>query len=651
MNKNILLNIKLGAFTFASCLIISSCDYLDVVPDNIATIDNAFSTRATAEEYLYGCYSLRLPIGQLNEDLADPAIGSDETWQRYVLVENTERLSNWPSSKIARGEQNAVNPILNHWHRLYVGIRECNIFLENIDQAYDLEMYERDRWIGEAKFLKAYYHYLLFKRYGPIPIVDVNLPISASVDEVQVYREPVDKVVEYIVATLDDALKTLPEPQVVLQGTEAGRVDKLVALALKAETLLFAASDLFNGNTEMASMVDNRGISLFPQEADRNKWRIAADACKAAIDACHKERKMLYDQIDPKTLAENPVFQLQSVIRQTICDRWNKELIWGDTKYDAFRISRVAGTRLTLLDPYGIGRVNGEWSPTIKMVEQYYSSRGVPIKNDKEWIANGWYENRYKIRPEPSSGDEKYLVEEGSKTVYLHYNREPRFYSCIAFDRGVYYGTDWFVFDAGTRNVQYAKFMNRELAGYTAGEAHTSTGYGVKKMYSMYSTQAYASTSYEYFPFPIFRLADLYLMYAEALNEAEGPSDSVFHYINLIRHRAGLEDLQYCWDNYTNLPQGYYNDQTNMREIIRQERAIELAFESKRFWDLRRWKKISEFNVTPMGWNIYGETPEDFYILTSQPKTPLNFMIKDYFWPIKDSDLYVNKNLIQNYGW
>jgi hypothetical protein len=140
-------------------------------------------------------------------------------------------------------------------------------------------------------------------------------------------------------------------------------------------------------------------------------------------------------------------------------------------------------------------------------------------------------------------------------------------------------------------------------------------------------------------------------MYAEALNEAEGPSDSVFYYVNLVRHRAGLEDLQYCWDNYTNLPKGYYNDQANLREIIRQERAVELAFEGKRFWDLRRWRKISEFNVTPTGWNIDGETPEDFYIQTVLPRIPLKFSVKDYFWPIKESNLYVNKNLVQNYGW
>jgi hypothetical protein len=247
------------------------------------------------------------------------------------------------------------------------------------------------------------------------------------------------------------------------------------------------------------------------------------------------------------------------------------------------------------------------------------------------------------------------LVEEGTNTVNLHFNREPRFYAGIAFDCGVYYGTSWYVFDGSggaPRNVKYARFKSREIAGYAAGTGNNITGYGVKKMYSMSATQEYTRTSPgNYFPFPVFRLADLYLMYAEALNEAEGPSDSIFYYLNKIRNRAGLKDLQYCWDNYTNLPQGYYNDQANLREIIRQERAIELAFESKRFWDLRRWKKISEFNTTPTGWNIYGETPEDFYVLTSPWRKTLNLTIKDYFWPIKESNLYVNKNLVQNYGW
>jgi hypothetical protein len=627
----------------------ASCNYLDVIPDNIATIDHAFNSRSAAEDYLYGCYSFRLPIGQISGDYADPALGGgDETWQDYS-VNTDERFAPWPSSRIARGEQNVVTPLLDHWHHLYTGIRYCNIFLDNINNVYDIQTYERNRWTGEVKFLKAYYHYLLFKRYGPIPITDVTVPVAATLEEAQVYREPVDAVVEYIAATLDDALQTLPEPQEVIEGTEAGRVDKLVALTMKAELLLFAASDLFNGNTEMANMVDNRGVALFPQEKKPEKWRLAADACKAAIDACHAHGKALYDRPDPRTVNENSIFKLQSVLRQTIGDSWNTELIWGDTKYDAFKLSRAAGTRLTTLNPNPLAEVTGQWAPTLKMVELYYSSRGVPIENDKEWLDNGWYENRFKIRPEPSSGDEKYFVETGMQTVNLHFNREPRFYASVAFDKGVYYGTGWYQFD-NSRNVKYADYTG--LAGYIGGEANSITGYGVKKMYHLHASQSLSSTSPgDYFPFPIYRLADLYLMYAEALNEAEGPVDLVFEYVNKVRERAGLETVQHCWDSYTNLPKGYYNDKANMREIIRRERTVELAFEGKRFYDLRRWRKISEFNVTPMGWNTYGDTPEDFYNRTILPLITLNFTVKDYFWPLKESDLYVNPNLKQNYGW
>jgi hypothetical protein len=515
-----------------------------------------------------------------------------------------------------------------------------------------VESADRERWIAEAKFLKAWYHYVLFKRYGPIPIVDVNLPIDAGVEEVKVYREPVDKVVDYIAALLDEAYAALPLPHEVLEGTQAGRADKLVALTLKAELRLFAASDLFNGNIEMAGMTDNRDVALFPQVKDPDKWRMAAEACSLAIAACHENGKALYEQIDGRAVTEHPIFQLQSTLRQTIGDRWNCELIWGDTEYDHGRLSRVAGTRLIRLENANLKWLSGEWAPTLKAVEQYYSSRGVPVQHDKEWIANGWYENRHKIRPEPSAGDEKYLVEEGRNTVYLHFDREPRFYASVAFDKGVYFGAGWYNFE-NNRNVKYADYLNLQIAGYQAGESYSATGYSVKKLYGLHAIQEPTNVNAgTFFPFPIFRLADLYLMYAEALNEAEGPANpDVFEYVNKVRRRAGLEDLQYCWDNYTDLPAGYYNDKANMREIIRQERTVELAFEGKRFWDLRRWRKISEFNDPPRGWNVEGETPEDFYNVTNLPKIPLRFTVKDYFWPIRESNLYINRNLKQNYGW
>jgi hypothetical protein len=158
------------------------------------------------------------------------------------------------------------------------------------------------------------------------------------------------------------------------------------------------------------------------------------------------------------------------------------------------------------------------------------------------------------------------------------------------------------------------------------------------------------STSVEYFPFPIMRLANLYLMYAEALNEFSGPSDEVYTYIDRIRARAGLEGVRESWAKYSSRPDRP-NTQDGLREIIRRERTVELALEGKRFWDLRRWKQIDEFNNQPMGWSILGETAEDFYRVITVAHTPVKFGIKDYFWPIKETALSVNRNLIQNYGW
>jgi hypothetical protein len=104
------------------------------------------------------------------------------------------------------------------------------------------------------------------------------------------------------------------------------------------------------------------------------------------------------------------------------------------------------------------------------------------------------------------------------------------------------------------------------------------------------------------------------------------------------------------WQKYSNRPEKP-NTKDGLREIIHRERTIELALEGKRFWDLRRWKQINELNVQPRGWNMRGETAEDFYRVIEVARTPVKFSIRDYFFPIKESSLIVNRNLIQNYGW
>src|SRR5690606_26431535 len=155
---------------------------------------------------------------------------------------------------------------------------DCNIFLENIAQVPDMDQTEKDRWIGEVKFLKAYYHWFLFRMYGPIPITDVNLPISATPEEVQVYRDPVDDVVNYIAGLIDDAVVTLPT-EVIDEGNEMGRITTPSALSLEARVLVTAAIPLFNGNPDYSNFVDNRGVHLFNAVEDPEKWEKAAQAC------------------------------------------------------------------------------------------------------------------------------------------------------------------------------------------------------------------------------------------------------------------------------------------------------------------------------------------------------------------------------------
>lgn len=647
MMKNILLKSLLFCIVLLECL---SCNYLDIVPDNMATIDYAFRNRTACEKYLYTCYSYRPRHGDFSWD---PAIAAtDEVWCHSYI--------NSAGRYIARGMQKVNDPYMNFWSgaksgdsfvipALWDGIRDCNIFLENVDKVTDLPSYERDRWIAEVKFLKAYYHFYLFRMYGPIPIMDVNLPVSATPEEVKVYREPVDNVVDYIVNLLDEAAAGLPSNDDLVEGTEAGRVYNLVAKAMKARVLAYAASPLFNGNTDYASLVDNRGVQLFPQTYDPEKWKKAADACLEAIDMAHAQNKRLYTSVDPLLSTQNDTFKLQTTLRQAICDRWNCELIWGNTNNDQYSFVQRCQSRVLRVGAEMGTVVRTEWAPTLNTVEKFYSSHGVPINEDRDWVQNNWYSQRYEIRPEVSSGAEKYYVKEGQKTVNLHYNREPRFYANIGFDRGIYFGNGYNKFPD---NVKHCEFCAKEYSGVaSASEAFSVTGYGAKKMHSFKDAMTANDYSIEYYPFPIMRMADLYLLYAEALNEYSGPSGEVYKYVDMIRERAGLEGVQASWTKYSISPSKVATKE-GLREIIQHEREIELVFEGQHFWDLRRWKRIQDLNEQPKGWNvIQGDTQDLFYTVTSVAQTPVEFSVRDYFWPINEKEISINSNLVQNFDW
>jgi hypothetical protein len=145
-------------------------------------------------------------------------------------------------------------------------------------------------------------------------------------------------------------------------------------------------------------------------------------------------------------------------------------------------------------------------------------------------------------------------------------------------------------------------------------------------------------------PWIHFRYAEMLLNYAEAINEAEGPAKA-FESINSIRARAGMP----------NLPSGL--SQAEMRERIRNERRVELAFEEHRYWDVRRWKIAEQTeNITVKGIQITKNdpAPATFEVVPADGPSMVNqrtFLPHQYFWPIMRSELLNNPNLTQNPGY
>lgn len=630
MKKRSLIKILVVSFLIN----IIACNYLDVVPDNIATIESAFSDRYNAEKFLATCYSYLPEFG--NPWLNPGLLSGDEVWLNEEVDDG-----NVETMYIAKGFQNSNEPHLSFWDgtnqhgrnlNMFVAIRDCNIFLEEIQKVEDITVTEKERWIAEIKFLKAYYHFWLLKTYGPIPIIKQNLPIYVDTEDVKVYREPVDDVVDYIVELMDEAIQYLPD-KVVSETTEMGRITKPVAASIKARVLITAASPLFNGNTDFSSLIDNRGVQLFNSEYDASKWQEAADAALDAIEICETAGLELFDNYKSRYEHSEAILK-ELTLRSIFTSKGSPEVIWGETNF-TFSSRYQSMLQPLLIQVTTSNPVSQNYAATMRMAELFYSENGVPINEDIYFD----YENRFNVRT--SLTEENDYVRSGEQTAILHFNREPRFYASIAFDRGTY------VLDPEYYTV---RCRSGELATKREKGQFSITGYWPKKFISPLNAFTGNSYAIDYaFPFPIIRLADLYLLYAEALNETKtAPDEEVYTYINKVRERAGLQGVVESWTQYSEQSTKPFTRE-GMREIIHDERMIELAFEGQRFWDLRRWKLAEQYMNQPIrGWNIGGRDLEFYNVTTIY--TP-RFEFKDYFWPIREEERIKNSNLVQNLGW
>ncbi|MBP1663013.1 MAG: SusD family protein [Bacteroidetes bacterium] len=652
--------------------ICASCsDYLDIVPDNIPSVQQVFDTRANAFKMLYTCYDY---IPRAANVFQNPALlCGDENWNPEFVDPNFYYYRNKSTVLIAKGELNKTDPLLNYWDggdysnldqkfgdgneqtrikSLWAGIRNCNTFIDKIDEVPDMMPDERAQWKAEAKVLKAYYHYYLLQMYGPIPFMGENLDISLSPEQVQREREPVDQVVSEIVAVLDDAIKSNGlQTAYVARRAELGRINLPIALAIKAKVLVLAASPIFNGNTEFSSFVNSKGEPFINPVYSEKKWQVAAEACKAAIEAAHNASINFYT-FDKKANSLDDISdttQLELNLRGQITENVdNPELIWGQ-RQDVQRMIYYASCPLYAMQisarPLGFNNLHGA---TMNVVDQFYTENGIPIEEDKTYN----YSNRFSLIRVPVKDRLYFNSDTTIRVPYYNTNREPRFYAYLGFDQGRYYSKEI----SDDRNSYVIHSKANDFAG-AKNTMYSVTGYTCKKLIPWNREWIINSTDnigeVIYF-FPVIRLSDLYLMCAEALNESKPQPDAeVYQYIQPIRTKAGLDtetgSLVQTWAKYSSNP-AKPTTKEGMRDIIRNERMVELAFEGQRYWDLKRWMKASEYLNKPIrGWNTEGTAESDYYLETYIYQR--KFARKDYFWPIRQKSIDSNHKLVQNLGW
>lgn len=618
MKRNILLLLLVILFAAPSCI----KNYLDKTPDEDLTIEKVFENRDFTEQYLANVYSTipreRIMPDDASNPLGNPFIGaSDELEMSYESSFSTVLNS---------GTWNQTTYTHDAWSHYYIALRKANVFMENVDKLPVGGLVTEDlkqRWKAEAIFLRAFYHFLLIRLYGPVPIMDKALP--SNIDFKATRRAPIDQVVAFIAADCDVAAGVLPVKWDVTNNvSEFGRPTAAAAKALKARVLLYMASPLWNGNPDATGIVDREGTHIFPSfSADR--WKVAANAAKACIDQAEAVGYQLY-----RSAGNNPV----NNYLETFNRDYNDEVFFATFHPDNWVYD-------TYGEPRGMPGIGFSLnSPTQDMVDEYemqatgqrpilgYNADHTPIINP----GSGYVETG-----NTATATDLYVA--GTRNMYV--GRDPRFYASITFTGQKY---KWYAPFNRNTPLQYWK---GGLDGRTINNTgnYSKTGYLLRKA----TDPAFVRNGNITHPksWIWFRLGEQYLNYAEALNEADGPVSDVYEYVNRIRRRVSMPDL----------PGGLSKDA--MREAIRHERRIELAFETHRFFDSHRWKTAA---ITDNR-NIYGLavdfiypgnvpatlTDDNFYQRTVIEKRI--FDSKHYLWPIPQYEVEKNPDLVQNPGW
>jgi hypothetical protein len=625
----LLIKSSLQIFCLAVCsLSLTSCeDFLERQEDEKLTFDKVWESRIDTERYWLNTMSF-LP-NDADDFNYSPWLGaSDEASVTY------DRDTRW----INFGSWNASSVPYYKMDFYYKGIRECNIFMQNVDRCSDpiVTKDELAKWKVQSRFARAYYYFLMMRIYGPVFLLgDELLDFSATTEELYRPRNTWDECVNYVVSEMEACVN---DPAMLGQypSAEYGLATKGACQAVIARLKLYSARDLFNGNTLYSSVKNPvtpdfpelSGVNLFPQQYDANKWLEAAKAAKLLID---NPLYKLYRSDD------NDPYKNYYGITQV---DWNSELIWTT----GYKGRYIVGSHTV---PTGIsGNAFGGVGPVQQQVDAYAMDNGrYPITgyNGKNPIidkASGYSENEFELT------NWEYPAWGGAGAYNLtapnmYKKREPRFYINVFFG-----GSKW-AHGGSMTKISFAKGGNGNKS-----HDYPKPGYLINRFYD--HTLNSANGQWGNIVFPTFRLAEMYLNFIESVLECKKrnvslPSGYESEAMALwadLRDRVGLDPITDVYPNAST---------EELIELCRKERRVELTFENHRYFDTRTWMISKEVDGGPFyGMNTQypgsgDETPDGFWERTVFETRV--FEDNHYLYPFSQRELDRNKLLTQNYGW
>ncbi len=583
----------------------TSCnkDFLNQVPDDRITIEQVFARRRYSEEYLANIYSTLPNEAYRNtspwEGCSDDA---DITYDRPG--------SGYDTYPINLGNWSAASGYMDTWSKYYRGIRSASYFIQHIDENKEIKELPNgqeliDKYKAEARFLRAFFYYGLIRQYGPVILLG-DIPIAGDLEpsdaEMQKPRNSYDECVNYIVAELDLAATKLPKHFTDQADADYGRATAAVCKAIKSRVLLLAASPQFNGNVDYANFRNLDGKQLVSASFDKEKWKRAADAAKDVITGFNFS---LYRKNDAAGK-----FDPYLSCRDVFLDPWNSEVIFARTTNNLKDWERSTTPRLA--NGYAAVAV------TQQLVDEFEMENGKGIREG----GSGYMETGF------SNAATKYTT---AGTYNMYVNREPRFYVNVSYN-----GSLWLNTSEGNKVIETFFTGN---TGKKGSWDFPRTGYIARK--NIHPNSNPRISQYIARPFILARYAEILLNYIEALNEYSPGDPDIVKYLNEIRNRAGLPEVTPGLG------------QNEMRSKIRHERRVELALESLRYFDTRRWKIAEQTD----GGNFYGMNVDAGTKLTDlvfYQRTVFErrvFLKSYYLFPIPQSEMDRDRNLVQNPGW